>query len=289
MNIGIIIVLFNPSQEDLRHAELMADAHKGVIVDNSATRSFPADRVGLMHYLPLMDNFGIAAAQNAAIRFMQQQGGVDYVVFLDQDSRCAPEYADQICAEYQKLSKVNKLLAMLGPTVVEIGTHKAYASAFHKDSYDANGFCTRRELISSGSVVSMQMLDKVGLMSEPLFIDFVDFEWCWRANAEGLMCGMTLNVQLEHQVGNRNCTILRYRIFYSAPQRYFYQFRNHLWLMRSKHVPMQWKLATAVKHIARIFYVPVTAERGGNCFRNMLKGIWQGVFAYHNETKVAKI
>ena len=37
------------------------------------------------------------------------------------------------------------------------------------------------ELMSSTSLIPIEMFSKVGLLEETLFIDGVDHEWCWRA------------------------------------------------------------------------------------------------------------
>ena len=272
--IGIVTILYNPSTDDLQHLSKMASVHKGVIVDNSQHRNFESDDVGKMHYIPLMDNYGIAEAQNRGIRYiMDSMPDVSHIVFMDQDSRCEEDYADWISEEYQRIKAFVPQLAILGPMVVNKSTGEAYASSIHKQEIDGEGFGRRREIISSGSCVAVDVMRDVGLMEGEMFIDFVDFEWCWRAQAKGYVCGVTKNVTLDHQVGQKELSIGAYKVIVSAPIRYYYQYRNHLWLCRRMYVPTQWKIATGIKHMARLLYFPLIVKNGREYAKYMIRGI----------------
>jgi rhamnosyltransferase len=38
--------------------------------------------------------------------------------------------------------------------------------------------------LSSGFFYSREVIEKIGLKNEDLFIDLVDWEWCWRARSK---------------------------------------------------------------------------------------------------------
>ena len=116
-------------------------------------------------------------------------------------------------------------------------------------------------------------------MDDALFIDYVDFEYCWRAAHKGLISGITTAVNLPHKVGNNDLHFPHgYRVIISAPFRYYYQYRNHLWLCRRGYVPMQWKINTGIKQFLRIFYFPFMVKGWQNIEKNMFKGIAHGLF-----------
>lgn len=56
-------------------------------------------------------------------------------------------------------------------------------------------------LISSGSLIPVDALVEVGMNNSSLFIDLVDFEWCYRAKYAGYHVLMTSNVTMKHNVG----------------------------------------------------------------------------------------
>ena len=62
-------------------------------------------------------------------------------------------------------------------------------------------------LISSGSLIRLDVFDKVGLMLEELFIDFVDIEWGMRAKKNGYICYIANNVLMKHSIGDKSVKI----------------------------------------------------------------------------------
>ena len=129
--------------------------------------------------------------------------------------------------------------------------------------------------------MSVAKLRDVGSMDARLFIDFVDFEHCWRANAKGYVCGITNNVALPHKVGSRELHMPRgYRVIISAPFRYYYQYRNWLCLCRRKYVPLQWKVSKGVKFLLRPFYFPFCVRGWRSIEKFMFKGFKDGIFGY---------
>ncbi len=271
--IGVLLVLYNPSSADLTHVETVASRYRGVVVDNSASRSFPDDRVGQMAYLPLGDNMGIAHAQNVGLRWLLSQEDIQYVVFFDQDSRFAMSYPQEMVGEYVRIRCAVPRLALLGPTLVDSDSQAEYKSVFHADAAAVQGFVPRRDVISSGSVVSRAVLQSVGLMIGRLFIDYVDFEWCWRAERQGYVCGQTRNMRISHSVGISRFTWMGYMVQVWSPFRYFYQYRNYVWLSTLAYTPRQWIFATGVKSLLRLVYFPFFIKNGLRCWMQMWRGL----------------
>ena len=274
--IAVVIILYNPSEEDISHSMKQAALWYGVIVDNSAEPFTDNTRIGNMLYICNRKNVGIAEAQNIGLRAIGLET-VRFVVFLDQDTRFSSTYPEKICTEFETISKVEQRLAILGPTVINKTSGQEYASVIHHYDVDSLGFSQRRQVISSGSCVSAQALLDVGLMDASLFIDSVDYEWCWRATARKYVCGITTKMSISHQVGSRELNIGKYKVIISAPFRYYYQYRNFLWLLRRKYVPLQWKIATGVKFAARFIYFPLFVRGGRERWKYMCQGIKAGI------------
>ena len=257
-HIAVVIILYHPSADDMGFVAHIGELYHTVVIDNSRY------------------NKGIAEAQNQGLQSLFDLEDITHVVFLDQDSRMGDDYPLSIAREYERISQTQRL-AMLGPSVDNSETGEAYKSVIHKDQMTDIGFIPRREIISSGSCTSIECLRKVGLNDSRLFIDYVDFEWCWRANSKGYVCGITPNLRISHHVGQKTISLFGYLIIISAPGRYFYQFRNYLWLVRRKYVPLQWKIATGIKFTVRLLYFPLCIPSGVACWKYMLKGIRAGL------------
>jgi len=276
MYIAVIIVLYNPSESDIDNVRDIAGKNFGVIIDNSCTPFTEKSIVGNMKYICNRKNMGIAEAQNIAIREILKSGRYTHIVFLDQDSRVPQTYIADILREFKNTNQYIKL-AIIGPTVINVVTGKEDRSVIHKYQINDKGFSERRQIISSGSCVSTEALEKIGFMDGRLFIDYVDFEWCWRASAKGYKCGISKNVCINHKVGTKDLPLGKYKIIVSSPFRYFYQYRNFLWLMGRGYVPIQWKLATGIKMIMRFIYFPFFVENGTVCWKYMCNGIMAGL------------
>mgnify|MGYP003190865274 CR=1 FL=1 len=276
--IAVVIVVYHPSEADILQIEKLDAAYRGVLVDNTPNgRSRAADMsLANLHYIYNGNHNGIAGAQNRALEWLLRQDGIERVVFLDQDSRVDTSYPRLISNEFGRISKFYHL-ALLGPTTYHEQDGTEYKSVIHTKPKAQQGFIARRDVISSGSCCSIGVLQELGLFDEKLFIDYVDFELCWRAESQGWLCGITTRACIRHQVGCREIKLGSYRVIISAPYRYYYQYRNYLWLCRRHYVPLQWKVATSIKHLSRLFYLPIVLKHGTKYLSFMLKGIVSGL------------
>ena len=276
--IGVVIIVFHPNARLLESKlKKLGNDVAVVVVDNTPNETINIEQANIT-YIPLYENTGIANAQNVGIGNLLKRG-CTHVVFFDQDSDFTEKYVRSIVDEYKRISTVRKNLFLLGPTVINKTNGEEYRSVIHSDKKADQGFIEKREIISSGSCVSVDKLNQVGVMDARLFIDYVDFEHCWRANSKGYVCGITQNVTLPHKVGNNELHFPHgYRVIISAPFRYYYQYRNWLWLCRKGYVPRQWKINTCIKFMSRIIYFPFVVNEWKAIEKNMFKGIHDGLF-----------
>ena len=270
-NIALIIVFYHPTKEDIASAAELSKYYNGIIIDNSETASLPA-QINKMKYQCLHRNYGIAKAQNIGIQSLQDY---NYIVFLDQDSRIDKDFPAEIANEYRIIHNTYNL-AFLGPTIINKDNGQEYNSVIHKNKYLNDKFIIRKNIISSGCCTSREVLKIIGLADESLFIDNVDNEWCWRAYKYGYICGLTENIKLQHKIGNKYISIWAFKDIISSPFRYYYQYRNYLWLTRRKYVPFQWKILIGIKSFIRLIYFPICIRNFRASYIEMLKGIKDG-------------
>ena len=276
-HVAVVLVFYNPSESDIQNARTLSSVYGGVIIDNSDKPFTDETMIGRMRYVCNHKNLGIAEAQNIGIKHILELGGYRHIVFLDQDSRLSASYPQDITSEFIHISSTVTNLASLGPTVSNKDTGEEYRSAIHTYQTDENGFSQRRHIISSGSCIPTKILRDVGFMDGGMFIDYVDYEWCWRAASKGYVCGITSKIHINHKVGKKELHIGNYKIIISAPFRYYYQYRNYFWLIRKKYVPLQWKIATGIKFSLRLVYFPLIVDGGTECWKFIIKGIKHGV------------
>lgn len=245
--IALIIVFYNPSEEQLRRAERLSTTYHGAIIDNSPTPVTDNGSIGNMHYIFNNGNNGIAKAQNVGIRKVLERAKTRYIVFLDQDSQVSDSYPESIVNEYINARKELPNLATLGPVLTDGKNDDAYSSKVHKTRHILPRLILKANIISSGSCIERDTFDKVGLFEDRLFIDFVDSEWCWRAGSMGYVCCQTENVRMTHTIGWKRLRIGPINDVVSVPFRYFYQYRNYIWMLPRSYVPRKWKLCVGAK------------------------------------------
>lgn len=271
--IGVIIVLYRSKEQNFQTLVGCSDIDV-ILVDNTPGRNLSISG-GNVYYVSLKENKGVATAQNIGIEKARELG-CTYLVFFDQDSMITSDYIDRMQAEYKRLKNFYSTLAVLGPTVVNQDTGQKYKTV---DEEVVHGCKIVPALISSGSFYEMSVLNRIGKMEDQLFIDGVDFEWCWRARSKGYICAITQRVELYHKVGQSDCTFMGYPVIISAPVRYYYQYRNFLWLVRRSYVPLKWKIRTSIRKIVEIgilsFY-PKSKNRW-DIVKNIFRGIRDGI------------
>lgn len=236
-NLCIIIVFYNPTEQQRIKASLLSKHINVIIVDNSSIY-YSLPETSTLRYFALCENRGIAYAQNFGIR-QAQKLGFTYILFQDQDSSLSYSNILKLFKEYIIIKKEDARLGAIGPLIINETTGKAY-----KNELGSNKSKSVSSIISSGMLLEIDTLIKVGPMEEELFIDNVDHEWCWRAKNKGYHVYLTREAILTHNVGNETKQIGKLQIIKSAPIRSYYKFRNNITLLLRAYVPIKWKIKT---------------------------------------------
>ncbi|MGI6219820.1 MAG: hypothetical protein ACOYJE_08210 [Bacteroidaceae bacterium] len=272
MIVGVIIVLYN--SENANYANLIGRSGIHLIlVDNTPGRDLEASQSNIT-YIPLKENRGIAAAQNVGIHKAEELG-CTHVLFFDQDSSITILLVKKLLNAYLVVAAFDPKVAVVGPLIINRSTGLPY-----KTKADlSRQYSEVRELISSGSVVALKTFQEVGSMMELLFIDGVDFEWCWRARSMGYRCYLATGIPMKHMVGRGGKLIFRHiHILFPAPDRYYYLYRNWQILMRMAYVPWNWKAKQTFRRIMEFFFIPFLRQGYRFvCLRNMLRGWCDGI------------
>lgn len=266
----LICVLYNPTQECInKWLSFSYSMPNSIFIDNSDQKNC---YYSLPNYIPLQSNLGIAKAQNIGIEKAKELG-YKYVCFFDQDSNIPSDLVISLFNEYSLLKISGIKIGGLGPAQREIKTGKLYKG--FKTEYD-----NPKEvgsLISSGTLTEVSVIDDVGFFRDELFIDLVDHEWCWRAKSKGYKLFISSKCVLQHQVGRKTINLLGYQILISSPFRYFYQYRNTLWLIKCNYAPNIWKYKVLIRRFIEFFIIPFYTGNFSLTIKNIFKGVIAGL------------
>lgn len=269
--INVILVTFNPVIQDLfDNLSRFCDSVKSVfLVDNSDDSSIREEiksktvEYNNIFYLPQKSNDGIGSAQNTAVRWLldNKYDENDLLLFLDQDSYIETDDLSKLAHHLLFRKRENNNIIMLGATT---------------DSADPEvGTTVVTQIISSGSIISLGDFKKVGYFDEELFIDFIDFAWCWKAQNLGYKIMIDHDVFLHHQTTGELKTVFGKGI--DNPDRLYYVYRN-LIISLNRYSPsfafsFGWYRHLFMKAVFQI----IVAEKRKRRTVMVLKGIWHGM------------
>jgi rhamnosyltransferase len=207
-------------------------------------------------------NEGLGRAYNAAVQAARTD---DYrlLALFDQDSAPAPGMIRRLVAGLPAAVDRFGPLAAIGPRPVATAGQAALTNA-------ASDLVEAPFLISSGAVLVLDAVERIGAFREDFFIDGIDIEWCFRGRAKGFRCVMARGEVMPHRLGAGRLPGLR--LARQPPMRLFTFARNQTAMMRLAHVPSWWKARTAALLMGRIL-----VGLGGLKTRAILHGIRAGI------------
>ncbi|MFT3737374.1 MAG: hypothetical protein QM786_01315 [Breznakibacter sp.] len=245
MKLCTIIVLFHPNVEDLvLSLPTFNNETDGVILWKNSIINDDCKKV-ISSYNNLMvagneNNLGIATALNRSIQ-LAKQNGFSHVLTMDQDS-----YFDEgLILQYR--SKINSFsyddIGVFGINPIQLDTY-----LFKKE----HRALEVSDTITSGSIFKISNFERTGYFEDDLFIDAVDYEYCYRAKSQfGLRTIVFSDILMHHRVGHSEKTKLGFsKNNYSAFRMYFI-IRNHLtiWKRYPEIFPHRYRVTLIKDHI----------------------------------------
>lgn len=237
--IDAVIVTYNPNIETLEEcvASITGQVRKLWIIDNSSTeKSISNNLIEFYENIEVVtvgENKGIAFAQNIGIQNSLSNRS-DYILLADQDSVFPKNYVDKMLSLFDMQSKVAAVSPLFHDTVGKnenegfvVFSKLGFSRIFPKD-----GSHFISQTIASGLILNSALLENIGLMNTELFIDWVDYEWCWRAVHKGYKIVGNAEISIEHNLGDRAIQFAKKRINLREPIRHYYITRNACYLAR---------------------------------------------------------
>jgi rhamnosyltransferase len=234
-----------------------------------------------VHPIFLDDNHGVAAAQNAGIAKARELGA-GYVLLSDQDSVPEPDMVARLRAALQAKQAEGVAVAAVGP---QYRDPRGGSGAFvrlrglryeHRGCQGEGDLVETDHLIASGCLIPMAVIERVGGMTEELFIDYVDTEWALRARRQGYRSFGVCAARMRHDRGNAPRNLFGRTIPMHDPLRHYYQNRNAVWLCRQDWLPLQWKLANCLRLLRNLVVYSLLPGPRLERLRMTALGLWHG-------------
>jgi len=283
MKIYALIITYNPNIDILdKVIRSLADQVAGIcIVDN-----FSFDSDGLTEFcrdifmIRLDKNYGIAKATNVGLQFLQNKGA-DFVLLSDQDTIYPIDYL-MIFQNYINKNNIDKVAAY-APVLYDV------VSAEYKPIYVEKNKILKQiqitqnptfvfQAIASGFIIDMKKYKLVGGMNEDLFIDYVDFEWCWKVKSMDLKILCVPSLIITHTLGSEVVSIGSKKISTRNFIRYYYLTRNTFYLaLFSPYLKGMMKIQLFLKSCSYLLGYPVLCKPRLKILFYCLKGVYDGI------------
>jgi GT2 family glycosyltransferase len=247
VKVATVAVLFEPDYTAAANLDAcLKQTDRVIAVDNTPTprpELVARLRESGVHYVPLGENTGIAAALNVGCRVALELGFV-WALTLDQDSTPSPGMVDRLCTciELQesiatatrRLRSKGRLAARLSPATIAV-VAPVWQQVGGTPATTADGCAPLDLALTSGSLTRLPTLARLGWFREDFFIDRVDMEYSMRVQRHGSRMVQRQDALLLHRMGRLRRARLGPLSFFVtdySPLRRYYMVRNVLELRR---------------------------------------------------------
>jgi rhamnosyltransferase len=278
-----IIVSYNP--EDIiklnRIIEILSIDSDVILIDNSDQNEFIESLSNTInsakYFIQVKENKGIAYAQNLGIKKALELN-YKFILLFDDDSLPTRNFIAKILHFYAELATNSNLkIGSISARPIIITDTKTIDLSNAK--INLNHKFTKYNLMnSSGTMIPTDVIRDVGSMDEDLFIDLVDFDWCWRSSQRNYKHFLCRDLCFIHSLGDNTKNIFGVNISKGNPIRNFYGFRNLIVLLRRSYVPFSWKISSLIKIPIKIIYQILFFDNKLLRLKFIYKGLKSGVF-----------
>jgi rhamnosyltransferase len=268
-----VVVLYKPDNlVKQRLLSLASESDFLFIVVNQST--YPEELSNLTtnsKIILLGDNLGLAKALNIGIKECFAYKDCNFIALFDQDSN--------ICKG--TLRSIEKLFLNQKDKIAAIGHFITDVKIKLSNNLHLPITSIVDYTITSGTVYSRSALETIGLMDETFFIDFIDYEWHYRAKQQGYITLIANHCRLFHNLGDDFIYFFGIRKpIHSNTIRHFYITRNQLILINRKYITLKQKLIFTFKFLYRIPGYIVFSKNRLSTIRYIFKGVIDFVMNY---------
>ncbi len=231
VSVSAVIVSYNPGCPiSSSISALRSQVRDLVIVDNGSHSKALQElrtqqRSQKFSLLENGTNLGVPAALNIGIRELAPRGD-EWIALFDQDSLVSPVFVKSMLLSYIESPDPSRI-AILCPRYIDplSGRNIPISRSSTGDVLTA---------MTSGSLIRADLFKDIGYLTEALFIDYADVEFCLRARRAGYKIMQCPDAVLQHHQGNVSWHKVLGRHLattnHSAARRYYIT-RNRLWVL----------------------------------------------------------
>jgi len=229
-----------------------------VVVDSRSTdgtASMLAERFPDVTLISQRENLGAAGGWATGLQYALHEKGHDWVWNLDGDSVPSESALESLLAGAEELA-ADPQVGTLIPLPINEQTGEYYPPWLWKNGFvkPPDEFLRQRVwfadvAIGSGCLIRREVVEAIGFPRVDFFMDFADFEYCFRMRSHGYKIAVVNQCQMVHEIGNGKVLS--------------FAGRSRMW---SEHVPWrEYYVSRNATYMARCLY-PTRGNKRGMAF-----------------------
>lgn len=279
-----VVVTYHPDDQ-LHHniAKLLANGVQAVlIVDNTPGQNSRPILAGLEQYPAVYVhyngvNLGIAEALNQGADIAAWKG-FSWIITFDQDTEVHSEFLEGLLTAYNDYPAPERA-AVIGANYIEQNNGKCGETV-----KGGAKFAVVKDVITAGSLISIEILNRLGGFKSQYFIDMVDIEYCFRARQAGYEILITTTTLMTHSIGSLEPkSLLGFKFFVTnhSPLRRYYIFRNTIAMVKTYFwFDPVWSLSMLFDYLPKVLVKACIFEKKRTAnFRWIVKGAVDGLLS----------
>jgi len=255
----VVVVVNGISEDELRKLKTGFAEARNVIIHNSDV------------------NIGVAAALNLGASTALKHGFA-WMATFDQDSSIEPNFATSVAKNMSLITSCESF-ALLTP--VHVGRVRGKRVGYCPILRNHGSWAEIGSVITSGNIISLKAWVSVGGFRESLFIDFVDYEYCFRLRKANFKLIMLRQVMMQHDIGEVvHADVLGFSIPLDGhgPFRYYYIVRNFLLIFPTYIFSNPWFfIRAAAAIIIKVGMLLIFDARRIAYASNVIRGLCDGL------------
>lgn len=273
-----VIVTYHPSASMLEDMLRVLDQVQGlVVVDNgsSAHELSPLRAASETIGFQLIENpknLGIAEALNQGVRLAKNKGYL-WVILFDQDSKITEGFIGHMFAAWEAHPERERVCS-IHPRYVDPVTGNEPLVERANDGGPLKS-------LTSGALMPTWIFDKIGWFATEYFIDFVDWEYCFRIRAAGYLVADSRQAILLHAPGDPTTATILGHTFplanHSVTRRYYITRNSIVYYWKYLFSLPGPSLSGAYGQLKDTIVCLIAEKDRGRKLRSILLGTWDGL------------
>ena len=268
---GVVVTAYKPDLGFFtRFAPAIRESARFIVVDNTPG-GHTFENVPKESVLIVQDgkNKGLGKALNIGIE-SARQNGLKVLFLFDQDSSPSSAFLQQMLRALETASKKGVHDVCVGPRHIDDTLSGLVAAA---PGEPPSRLKPVNCLPTSGMLFRVDRLKPEELFTEDFFLDFVDFDWCWRLAKRHWQFYRAMDITMPHRLGLAERHLLGLTYHVPAPYRHYFQFRDTLRLLVLPYVPLYSKIRLGGMLPLKALVYPFLLDRGLERARWMARGV----------------